>query len=245
MRERLINTNDLKPGMKLAKPLFSKLSNTAILSKDLVLDQASIDKARNLGVGLAYIYDDRPESEQEEIRKKTKGIIVLTEAPAKETSDSVQTEPLQAASSGSAYYSHGFSTPYSAYGTQQPAAAKPRVLIVDDELEICEYMKAIIEERNFDAIIAQNANDAWIHLINDPLITTVFLDIKMPVVDGFELLKTMRAQIQRPLEVIMVTASRSVQDVLMARELGALDFVMKPFSPERLTRFLEARPVMA
>ncbi|HNY10028.1 MAG TPA: response regulator transcription factor [Candidatus Wallbacteria bacterium] len=222
MRDMLIQTEKLEPGMKLSKPLFTKNSSMVLFPKDYVLNSESIKKAIYNGVGLVYIYDksappDPPKASENKVDTSGAG-VPAPQIPVRAESQM----PMMA---------------LAAQTFQGETAAK--VLIVDDEKDICDYIKMIIEDKNYKVLTAQNVNEAWSHLICDPSINTVFLDVKMPEIGGFELLKMIKSQIPRPVEVIMVTASRSMQDFILSRELGARDYVTKPFSPERLTKALQ------
>lgn len=222
MRDMLIQTEKLEPGMKLSKPLFTKNSSMILFPKDFVMDCAAIEKAIYTGVGLAYVYDkNAPPDPPREPETKV-------EPQAAENAVSKMSVPPVNGPAGMPQYAQVF-----------PSGPASKVLVVDDEKDICDYIKMIIEGKNYMVLTAQNANEAWSHLIRDPFITTVFLDIKMPEVGGIELLKMIKSQIPRPVEVIMVTSSRSMQDFIVSRELGARDYVTKPFSPERLTKALE------
>jgi len=203
MGELLLHTSELKPGMKLSKPLFyARESSIIMFPKNHELDERAIEKACELGVGLAYVQDGK-EDAAETLQTKT----------------------------------------HSAADYTLPARAIPKkVLVVDDELDICNFMKDIIEEKEHKVLTATSALEAWDHLVSDPHISTVFLDIKMPEVNGFELLKVIKTQLPRPVEVVMVTASRSMQDVILANQLGARDYVTKPFKPERLIQILDGAP---
>lgn len=204
MGELLLHTSELKPGMKLTKPLFyAKESSIIMFAKNHILDEAAIEKAMAMGVGLAYVHDGKEDS-AEILQTKTHATPVY----------------------------------------QLPARTIPKkVLVVDDEADICGFMKDIFEEKDHKVLTANSALEAWDHLVSDPHISTVFLDIKMPEVNGFELLKVIKTQLPRPVEVVMVTASRSMQDVVLANQLGARDFVTKPFKPERLIQALEGQKI--
>ena len=204
MGELLLHTSELKPGMKLSKPLFyAREASVIMFPKNHALDEPAIEKAMEFGVGLAYVHDGK-------------------EDPKEDPAEILQTKT------------------HSAADYKLPARAIPKkVLVVDDEMDICNYMKDIIEEKEHKVLTATSAMEAWDHLVSDPHISTVFLDIKMPEVNGFELLKVIKTQLPRPVEVVMVTASRSMQDVILANQLGARDFVMKPFKPERLIQALD------
>ncbi len=68
MPEKLINTNKLVPGMKLSKPMHSNGANLILFTKDFVLDEASIRKAKKEGVGLVFIYSESDPANQSDKR---------------------------------------------------------------------------------------------------------------------------------------------------------------------------------
>ncbi len=114
-----------------------------------------------------------------------------------------------------------------------------KILIVDDEKDICMYIKDVLENSNYETVTALSAKEAWGYLINDPDINMVFLDIMMPETNGFELLKKIKGELGRSLNVVMVTARKTMQDVIMAKELGVAGYITKPFDPERLVKIAE------
>ncbi len=222
MRDMLIQTEKLEPGMKLSKPLFTKNSSTILFPKEFVMTQEAINKAIYTGVGLAYIYDKNAPPD-----------------PPKKAEDKIEPPAAEAVVPQMPFTAMNRPPEMPQYVQTIPSGQAVKVLVVDDEKDICDYIKMIIEDKNYLVLTANNANEAWSHLIRDPFITTVFLDIKMPEMGGIELLRMIKSQIPRPVEVIMVTSSRSMQDFIVSRELGARDYVTKPFSPERLTKALE------
>jgi CheY-like chemotaxis protein len=123
--------------------------------------------------------------------------------------------------------------------TEKPEAAcgvEPvsKILVVDDEAEICHYIKDVLENSGYRVVCANSADEAWEKIINDGLIDTLFLDLMMPGVGGLDLLKRIRAEIKRNINVVIVTAKKSMQDVIMAKELGISGYLTKPFDPQKL-----------
>ncbi|MFC1549184.1 response regulator [Candidatus Omnitrophota bacterium] len=109
-----------------------------------------------------------------------------------------------------------------------------RILIVDDEVDICDFVKNFFRERNFDVEVAYSGKEAVKHVkARKPHI--ILLDIKMPEMDGLETLKAIR-KIDDKIKVIMVTA---VEDMEMAEETknhGASEYITKPLLLEQLER---------
>ncbi len=113
-----------------------------------------------------------------------------------------------------------------------------RILVVDDEVEICRVLSEYLKELHFDVQEAQDGEQA-VAMVDEYDPDLVFLDIKMPQVSGLEALRRIRKQHPR-LKVVMITG---VDDKKLAREallLGASDFIPKPFSFSYLQRVLDS-----
>lgn len=108
---------------------------------------------------------------------------------------------------------------------------KDSVLIVEDEQLMREIIKDYFETANFDVFEAKTGNDA-IDFIESRDFDIILLDIMLPETDGFSVLRQIRRNKETP--VIMITARSDEDDKLMGYELGADDYVTKPFSPRVL-----------
>ena len=111
------------------------------------------------------------------------------------------------------------------------------VLVVEDELEICEVMESYLRRDGFRTERATDglrALEAYRALKPD----LVLLDIQLPNMDGLEVLRRIRATASTP--VIMVTARAEDIDKLLGLELGADDYVVKPFSPREVVARVKA-----
>ncbi|HOT74183.1 MAG TPA: response regulator transcription factor [Candidatus Wallbacteria bacterium] len=117
--------------------------------------------------------------------------------------------------------------------SEQPAACG-KILVVDDEPEICHYIKDVLENSGYTVLTANSAREAWDVISGDDQIDTVFLDLMMPEVGGLELLKRIRSEIKRNINAVIVTAKKSMQDLIMAKELGISGYLTKPFDPGKL-----------
>lgn len=119
-----------------------------------------------------------------------------------------------------------------------------RILLVEDDLELCRFMEFWFEEKGYLADICQNSQDAFLYL-NRQVYNVVILDRMLPGMDGIQILQLMRKQgITTP--VIMVTALGTLEDRVGGLDAGADDYLVKPFAPEELfarIRALERRPV--
>ena len=114
-----------------------------------------------------------------------------------------------------------------------------KVLIVDDEREIGNYISEVIASKGFKPKVSLSAADAWNALVSDPSINDVFLDIMMPEMNGIEFLNKIRKELGRNVNVVMVTAKKSIEDVVVAKKLGIVDYIMKPFTPDRILKPLQ------
>lgn len=111
---------------------------------------------------------------------------------------------------------------------------KPKILIVDDEENICELVRLYIEKEGFDAIIANDGQEA-VAKFNKEKPDLILLDIMLPIKDGWQVCREIRAQSKVP--IIMLTAKGETFDKVLGLELGADDYVVKPFEPkERIAR---------
>lgn len=119
-----------------------------------------------------------------------------------------------------------------------------RVLLVEDDLELCGLMKFWLEQKGYSSDICQDSREAlaWLHM---QVYHVIILDRMLPGMDGIELLRHMRKEgVTTP--VILVTALGTVKDKITGLDAGADDYLVKPFAPEELfarIRALERRPV--
>ena len=107
---------------------------------------------------------------------------------------------------------------------------KQKILICDDEQNICEAYKLILEEL-YDLHIVNSGQDALAALKKDKDIKVMFLDIKMPKVSGLSVLNEIKTQFPH-LKIIMVTGYRSVEAASEATRLGASGYIIKPFKSQ-------------
>ena len=118
-----------------------------------------------------------------------------------------------------------------------------RVLVADDERNIRESLRSFLELDGNEVVAADNGLAAQRRLQEEPFAAAI-VDLKMPGMDGLELLRWIRAERPR-LPVIMISAYGEVADAVTAMKLGAHDYVVKPFDPEelvlRLGKLVEAQ----
>ena len=110
--------------------------------------------------------------------------------------------------------------------------AKPRILVVDDEEPIRKTLRMTLEYEGYEVIEASSGSDALDKIEHDPC-ELVFLDIKMPGMDGLEVLEELRERTTAP-QVVMISGHGNVETAVQATKLGAFDFIEKPLETERV-----------
>ena len=105
---------------------------------------------------------------------------------------------------------------------------KQKILIADDEAQIREILRIYFEKEDFDVIEAEDGADAILKVQSEKP-DILLLDIMMPVLDGIEVCKQVRKMSDLP--IIMVTAKDDDDDRIAGLEIGADDYITKPFNP--------------
>ncbi len=111
-----------------------------------------------------------------------------------------------------------------------------RILVVDDEERMVRFIRMNLEHDGFQVMEAFNGKQAIDKLRDTP--DLILLDVMMPDIDGFEVLETIREVSSVP--VIMLTAKGEENDRVRGLELGADDYITKPFSPRELVGRVKA-----
>ncbi|MEE0264454.1 MAG: response regulator transcription factor [Acutalibacteraceae bacterium] len=114
---------------------------------------------------------------------------------------------------------------------------KKKVLIVDDDTNICELLRLYIDKDGFDTAIANNGSQA-LKLFEQEKPDLVLLDIMLPELDGWQVCREIRKTSQVP--IIMLTAKGEVFDKVLGLELGADDYVVKPFEAKEIVARIHA-----
>jgi DNA-binding response OmpR family regulator len=112
-----------------------------------------------------------------------------------------------------------------------------KVLIVDDDKNICEVIKMYLENSGYTTRISndgRNAQGVFLDFKPD----LVLLDVMLPYLDGIDVLKWIRKEFETP--VIMLTAKGETFDKVLALELGADDYIVKPFEPKEMVARVKA-----
>ncbi len=124
-------------------------------------------------------------------------------------------------------------------GTSDPTQTMQglRVLVVEDEGDISGLIRIHLEGEGFLVSVSENGIDAW-NRIERSLPDLVLLDLMLPGMSGLDLCKKIKAKYDVP--ILMVTARNTDTDAVIGLELGADDYIRKPFSPRELTARVRA-----
>jgi DNA-binding response OmpR family regulator len=108
-----------------------------------------------------------------------------------------------------------------------------RILLVDDDPEIVESMRAVLESRGYRILVARDGNQGLV-LAEGQEPDLVVLDMMMPKRSGFLVLEKLRRSRPNPMRVIMITANEGSRHKAYAEMLGVDDYIRKPFAMDRL-----------
>ncbi len=112
-----------------------------------------------------------------------------------------------------------------------------KILVVDDDKNICEIMRLYLEKEGFEVVIANDGQEALdVFRLTTP--SVVVLDVMMPKMDGFQVCREIRRVSTIP--VIMLTAKGETFDKVLGLELGADDYMVKPFENKELVARIKA-----
>lgn len=114
-----------------------------------------------------------------------------------------------------------------------------RILLVDDEPDILEFLKYNLEQEGYQVITGTDGQQALEKISENP--DLIILDIMMPKLDGFEVLERIRADKRyKEIPVIFLTAKAGEVNEIKGLELGASDYIQKPISPKKLIARVKA-----
>jgi two-component system copper resistance phosphate regulon response regulator CusR len=110
-----------------------------------------------------------------------------------------------------------------------------RVLVVEDERKLAQVLAAGLRAEHYDVVVADTGEDGFFHVSSEAF-DLVLLDVMLPKRSGLEILKTLRQRgLQTP--VLILTARDGIEDRVLGLDLGADDYLVKPFAfPELLAR---------
>jgi len=113
------------------------------------------------------------------------------------------------------------------------SAGGKRILLVDDDPEIVDSMRTVLESRGYEILVARDGNQGLAMAETDGP-DLVVLDMMMPKRSGFLVLEKLRRSNQSPVRVIMITANEGSRHKAYAEMLGVDDYIRKPFAMDRL-----------
>jgi DNA-binding response OmpR family regulator len=113
---------------------------------------------------------------------------------------------------------------------------KPTALVVEDDQIVVTLLEHMLSRRGFSVKVATDGRQALDLIETLPILPTlVLLDVMLPYVDGFELIRTIRERAAwTEVPIIMLTAKSQEKNIVRALDNGANDYIVKPFRPEEL-----------
>lgn len=112
-----------------------------------------------------------------------------------------------------------------------------KILVVDDDLNICELLRLYLTKEGYDVVIANDGASA-VTTFQEESPSLVLLDIMLPKLDGWQVCREIRKFSETP--IIMLTAKGEVFDRVLGLELGADDYVVKPFDTKEIVARIKA-----
>ena len=112
-----------------------------------------------------------------------------------------------------------------------------KIMVVDDDKNICELLRLYLEKEGYEVVLAANGMQA-LSLFKTDTPDLILLDVMMPELDGWQVCREIRKQSQCP--IIMLTAKGEVFDKILGLELGADDYVVKPFDAKEVMARVKA-----
>lgn len=104
-----------------------------------------------------------------------------------------------------------------------------RILVIDDDVQICELLTDIFEDHSYSVVAVNNGHQALSLLQAQPHFSLIFLDLILPDINGLILLQHLKSLTSAP--VIMLSGLDSESDIVVGLEMGADDYIPKPFYP--------------
>ena len=114
---------------------------------------------------------------------------------------------------------------------------KEKILIVDDDKNICDLLRMYLEKEGYVVVMEHNGIDA-VNTFNTETPDLVLLDIMLPQLDGWQVCREIRKTSEKP--IIMLTAKDETFDKVLGLELGADDYVTKPFDTKEIVARIKA-----
>lgn len=118
---------------------------------------------------------------------------------------------------------------------------KQRILVVDDDKEVVRLMRAYLEQAGYEVLVAYEGDTA-VHILRRDKPDLALLDLMLPGKDGWEITRLMRSDTNlAQIPIIMLTARVEDTDKIVGLELGADDYVTKPYNPREVVARVRAR----
>ena len=115
-----------------------------------------------------------------------------------------------------------------------PTSDKPRILIVEDDLDLSDMLDAYFRVQNYDVLTAAWGRDA-IKISAEETVNLIMLDIRLPDINGYEVCRQLRTQRRtQDVPIIFLTEKRDRVDRLQGLEMGVVDYITKPFDIQEL-----------
>ncbi len=116
---------------------------------------------------------------------------------------------------------------------------KKKILLADDEEDIKTVIKLYLESKGYDVVTSYDGLDT-LDKVKAEKPDLILLDIMMPVINGFEVCKQLKADENTShIPIVMLSAASHADSVEQAMEAGAVDYIMKPFEPPRVEAILK------
>lgn len=115
---------------------------------------------------------------------------------------------------------------------------KPKILIVEDDNEMNNLLKRILQSEDYEIFQAYSGTEA-VHCLKEYKPNIILLDLMLPGMSGDKFLKELRNK-QYTLPVLVISAKKSVEDKVLLLKLGADDYITKPFEPDEILARVEA-----
>jgi DNA-binding response OmpR family regulator len=115
-----------------------------------------------------------------------------------------------------------------------------KILVIEDDEELQEFLKQTLQLENYEAIISANGKDG-LQQVKKASPGLILLDLGLPDIDGLEVCKVIKQSADtRPIPVIILTARSTTDDKISGLECGADDYIVKPFEPQELLARIRA-----
>ena len=112
-----------------------------------------------------------------------------------------------------------------------------KILVIDDDKNICEILKIYLQNENFEVYFAYDGSQG-VNLAKECKPDLILLDIMLPIISGWEVCKLLRQFIKVP--IIMLTAMDTIENKIEGLNIGADDYVVKPFEPKEVIARINA-----